>query len=379
MKFSIACFLMMSFSFNLAGQNIKIADTTKANSDITGLRSASSFTIEGQVIGLDSGTIKISSPDDGLLGYVPLKQGRFFFSGFVKSTEQVHFLIEGDYYDNVFYLEPGKIKIKYNYQHKATASGTRENDLSNYFRDTLNKKNSERFGDLSNKVNIALKEENLSLYLKLIDSFTIVEKDFFETLNKAIAQKRFGDYLLSYINYYYINYGYFSERKAIFDRLPENIKNTVSGKRSLEFLEQTRIKNTGYINQPAYQFTLKDINNKIIALKEFKGEIIVLDFWASWCLPCIKALPLLKKIQAHDISKNVVYISISIDKKEKEWREKEKIIHIPWLSLLADESAIKNYEANTVPDYIVINKEGKIASKSSSLSDLYITLKRLQK
>ena len=90
-------------------------------------------------------------------------------------------------------------------------------------------------------------------------------------------------------------------------------------------------------------------------------------------------MPLLKKIQANDISKNVVYISVSIDKKEIDWRTKEKIIQIPWLSLLADTSTVKHYEIDAVPNYIVINKEGKIASKGPSLGNLYSKLKELQK
>lgn len=117
----------------------------------------------------------------------------------------------------------------------------------------------------------------------------------------------------------------------------------------------------------------------MLALKKFKGKTVVLDFWASWCLPCIKALPLLKKIQENDVSKNVVYISISIDKKEKDWRDKEKKLHIPWFSLLADEATIENYDVSTVPNYIVLSREGKIVSKNSSLGTLYTTLKGLEK
>jgi thiol-disulfide isomerase/thioredoxin len=104
-----------------------------------------------------------------------------------------------------------------------------------------------------------------------------------------------------------------------------------------------------------------------------------LDFWASWCLPCIKALPLLEKIQAHYVSKNVVYISVSIDKKEKDWIVKEKQLHTPWPSLLADEITVNNYEIKEVPSYIVIDKNGKIVSKSSSLGSLYTALKELNK
>ena len=70
------------------------------------------------------------------------------------------------------------------------SSGPKENDLSNYFNDTLNRKNSERFHELNNKVEIALKDEQLDEYLKLINSFSVVEKEYFKTVNEAIAQKK---------------------------------------------------------------------------------------------------------------------------------------------------------------------------------------------
>jgi hypothetical protein len=90
-------------------------------------------------------------------------------------------------------------------------------------------------------------------------------------------------------------------------------------------------------------------------------------------------LPLLEKIQTDDVSKNVVYISVSIDKKEMDWREKEKSFHIPWFSLLADEATIKSYKMYAVPNYIVIDKRGIIMSRSSSLYKLYVALKELKK
>ncbi len=372
--------LLMLYSYaNLFGQNIIIKDTAKNNIESINVKSDSFFIVDGQVTGVDSGSLKVYLLDQTILAYVPFKHGRFYFNGVIKSLDQLHVAIKGDYYNYIFYVEPGTIKIKIDYHGKFTAAGTKENDLSNYFYDTLNKKNSNRFWELNKRVDETLKNEKLDEYLKVIDSFAIVEREFFKTVNDAIVQNRYGDYLFGCINYYYINYGYFEERRAIFDQLPEFIKNTASGKKALEFLAQTKIKNTSHIDLLAYEFTLKDINNNLFSLEKFKGKIIVLDFWASWCLPCIKALPLLKKIQAHDVSKNVLYISVSIDKKEKDWIAKEKQMHTPWYSLLADEITIKNYEIKEVPGYIVIDKNGKIVSKSSSLGSLYTTLKELNK
>jgi thiol-disulfide isomerase/thioredoxin len=377
-KLIVYAISVFSYS-NLVAQNIVITDTTKnfiVNSN-SGLDS--SFSVDGEIVGIDSGSLKIFLPEKELLASVPFKQGKFHFSGFTKSIELVTLLVNGDYYTNAFFIEPGQIKIKYIYQNKFVASGTKENDLNTYFADTINKKNTDRFWELSNKMDEVLKAENLELYMNLSDSFTIAEKDFFKTLNEAIVQKQYGFYLLAYVNYYYISYGYFPERMKFFNSLPDYIKNSAAGQSTLDFLNFTKEKNTSHSDEPAYKFILKTVHNNFVALKKFKGKIIVLDFWASWCLPCIKTLPLLKKIHSNAVSKNVVFISVSIDKKEMDWVEKEKKLYIPWLSLLGDQATIKHYDVTAVPIYIIIGRDGKIVGKSSSLGSLYSILKRVNK
>lgn len=371
-------FILGIFSYSdLIGQSITIKDTLKKTLVDSNLGSDSSFHIQGEVLGMDNGSLKISSADKSLLVYVPFRNGKFYVSGFARSVELVNISINGDYYENAFYIEPGNIRIKYIYHGKFTAMGTHENDLANYFNDTLNLKNSNRFWELGNAIDSALLKEDLLLYLNLIDSLTETEKNFFKVVDEAIIHKKVGFYLLGCINYYYINYGYFSERHIIFDKLPSYIKNTRAGKETLAYLEKTKLKNALRSIGSPYQFTLKDINNKFFSLNGIKAKIIVLDFWASWCLPCIKALPLLKKISKNEVAKDVDFISISIDKNEKEWREKEKLLNIPWLSLLADTLTTNNYDIDSVPAYIVINKEGKIAGKTSSLATLYNILRKL--
>lgn len=111
----------------MIGQNIVITDTIKRAQ--TYLKSDSSFTVEGEVSGLDSGSIKVSSVDKGLLTYIPFRQGKFYISRLVKSLEQLNISIVGDYYNNVFYAEPGQIRIKYIYHGKSIVSGTIENNF----------------------------------------------------------------------------------------------------------------------------------------------------------------------------------------------------------------------------------------------------------
>ena len=86
---------------------------------------------------------------------------------------------------------------------------------------------------------------------------------------------------------------------------------------------------------------------------------------------------MLKKIQSNPVSKDVIYLSVSIDTDVKAWETAEKKVKIPWPSLLADEPTIERYKVQAVPNYIVIDKGGKIVSNGTSLANLYTKLKEL--
>ena len=66
------------------------------------------------------------------------------------------------------------------------------------------------------------------------------KKSILKPLMKQLLKKN-GDYLLGCVNYYYINFGYFKERQAIFDQLPEYLQNSPSGKMAFKYLAQTKL------------------------------------------------------------------------------------------------------------------------------------------
>ncbi len=77
------------------------------------------------------------------------------------------------------------------------------------------------------------------------------------------------------------------------------------------------------VGQPAPAFSLPPVaGGENVTLESMKGKVVVLDFWASWCRPCIKAFPELSSIQQHYGAKGVKVITVSIDEEVASARAK---------------------------------------------------------
>lgn len=117
------------------------------------------------------------------------------------------------------------------------------------------------------------------------------------------------------------------------------------------------------LNMPAPLWELPDAEGKITKLEDLKGLVLVLDFWASWCGPCRKAMPALDNWMKHDMSKGVGVFSINIfDAKNRDKAInlfKENGFHMALL--FAEDSLAKEYGFNSIPFICVIDKKGKIA------------------
>jgi len=121
-------------------------------------------------------------------------------------------------------------------------------------------------------------------------------------------------------------------------------------------------------NEPAIDFNGKTVDGKKIALSDFKGKVVVVDVWATWCGPCKGEIPSLQKLEEEMKGKDVVFMSYSIDDMKD---------HDKWIKFVADEklggvqimgdAAWKSgicldYKINAIPRFMVFNKLGQIVS-----------------
>lgn len=118
------------------------------------------------------------------------------------------------------------------------------------------------------------------------------------------------------------------------------------------------------IGKPAPAFTLTNDHGKVFSLADFKGKVIYIDLWASWCGPCRQEMPSFKKLSdKFKTNQQVAFISIAVHDGEKEWRNALKEEKPDWLQLYdKDGTVAQSYIAYAIPKYILIDKEGKMLS-----------------
>lgn len=118
------------------------------------------------------------------------------------------------------------------------------------------------------------------------------------------------------------------------------------------------------IGKPAPDFTLVSADGKLLRLADFKGKVVYIDLWASWCAPCREAMPDYKRLyEKHKNNEKLAFVGIAVSDGEKQWRQALKEENPTWIQLRDEDGSIsRSYVANAIPKYIIIDKLGHIVS-----------------
>ncbi len=116
----------------------------------------------------------------------------------------------------------------------------------------------------------------------------------------------------------------------------------------------------------APNFTLPDLNGKKVELKDYRGKVVFLNFWATWCLTCEEEMPSMERLHQKFKGNSFEILTISIDKDEKQTvADYMKKFGLTFPALLDPKSKVaKLYRTTGVPETFIINKEGFIVHKA---------------
>ncbi len=127
------------------------------------------------------------------------------------------------------------------------------------------------------------------------------------------------------------------------------------------------IRTTG-TGSPSVDFAGTDVNGNEHKLSDYKGTVVYVDVWATWCGPCKAQIPALKKLEKKFHGKPITFMSISVDKvkSRKKWEAFVKKEELKGVQIMADKAfdsdVAKAYKINAIPRFMIFDKEGKIVT-----------------
>jgi peroxiredoxin len=119
----------------------------------------------------------------------------------------------------------------------------------------------------------------------------------------------------------------------------------------------------------APDFILKDLSQKKVKLSDYKGKVVILNFFATWCPPCRAEIPDLIKLYRLNKEKGLVVLGVSLDMdvSPQGLVTFVKGMKIPYPILMGTADLAEKYQVNGVPTTILINREGKVHTRYDGL------------
>lgn len=359
------------------------------------------FVLNGKIDGVNAGVIYLSRYDfsQGKLfkDSAKIENGQFRFIGTVPEPAEFQISLTKDGSSDrtnntaTVFIEPSNMTIELRKDHfdQAKISGS----VSQKELDQLNKEKAPimkiltplgREYDKKNLEYIAAmrrtKDEDSLQYYKDI---AVAAKDAMDPygeqldkIDKAFIKTHPASYVTASMMRWKTGSMTAEEISAIYNKMPPAVQQSSYGKYVMNELTKLR---QGSPGAKAYQFSSTDINGKLLSLADFKGKYVLLDFWASWCVPCRAGNPHLKDLYHKYKSKGFEIIGISDDdNKPDAWRKAVEKDGIGiWRHVLrgldmkkarsgegkGDNEINEHYGIHTLPTKILIDPSGMIVGR----------------
>ena len=154
--------------------------------------------------------------------------------------------------------------------------------------------------------------------------------------------------------------------EQIFGQFDVKVQQSKWGKAIRESIELRQRIEPGRL---APEFTLARRDSSLVSLADYRGKVVVLDFWASWCRPCRASFPWVREFYEEYREKGVEIIGVSIDENKASWEKALDEERLPWPQVIDEIEKGRSrvgglYHVLAVPMFVVVDKEGKIVVRA---------------
>jgi peroxiredoxin len=132
---------------------------------------------------------------------------------------------------------------------------------------------------------------------------------------------------------------------------------------------------------PAEEIALPSVDGDTIRLSSFKGKVVLLDFWASWCGPCRASNKAFTKLYPKYKDKDFVILSVSLDENSEAWKKAITKDKVTWPQVIDrggwEANTARKWNIYALPTTYLIDKEGKLIAMDLEKKELDAALKQL--
>ena len=112
---------------------------------------------------------------------------------------------------------------------------------------------------------------------------------------------------------------------------------------------------------PAADFTLKSYSGKNIKLSEYRGQVVLMNFWASWCGPCRQEMPLLNDLHKKYKKLGFTVMGVNVEEDSSKARKIVKDIKIKFPVLFDTQNKVSElYQVSAMPSSVIIDRDGNV-------------------
>lgn len=340
---------------------------------------ASTYTIQGAVqdtTGINGKTAYlVNLADEQNIDSCVVKDGRFTLKGKADSTQIAMVVV--DYFFAYIIPEEGEINLKLtDFGGYYAISGTPLNDKLQAFNSEMNVVNNDRQAQIDalyadstlSAAEQEIKAEALS------NKYEEVSQVIFSNYLNANKNNKMGIFVLSIMPLYQMP---MAKIDSLFNLVPaaKNVK-SLQHTRDIRFKQETVVAGTQFID-----FSGVDANGKATKLSDYagKGNYVLVDFWASWCGPCRKSMPVLKEIYEKYKDKGLVVLGINVDDEKKSFDITMSEIGITWPQICqfdGNKSATTAYGIDSIPTLILFGPDGKMIARNISTDEVKAMLEK---
>jgi len=326
------------------------------------------YSINGSIEGVDTGKVYLQKLLDGkpeTVDSANVVAGKFTLKGKLPIPDlRILRLGDRDYFAQ-FFLENADIVVsaKKDSLRNTKIKGSETQDVFQIYLNEINKLQKE-VKTLHEKYQAALKVNNTNEadkakidYQALLDNSLVFVKNFVKEHPKSIVSAYIAvQQLAPQIDEV--------ELEAIVNKFPNEIS---SSEYVVELKKELADKKKTGIGTMAPDFTMNDPDGKPIQLSTFKGQIVLLDFWASWCMPCRQENPSVVQLYQKYHPKGFEIIGISLDRGKDKWIKAIQDDKLTWPQVsdlkFWQNAVARAYAVTNIPQSFLIDKDGKIIAK----------------